>query len=182
MSQAGQYTQEILHEIKTKPHTIDELKNILNTVNEQLQKYEDIRRLLKQNESKPFTYDLFCRAMNIASQGAGIPISEEQWNLMLPSHVEEQRNNLMSVISEGEKGFNEIQYEVKKELDQMSASAGLDKPMASGCVAVFVLFAVLQLIVWWALKHLGLGTRIFLSIVALFISFGIMEKMLGDED
>ena len=109
--------QELTSIITDKSTPISKLNELLQTVKQQLSRYE--QGLSALNKSDKWTYDIYQDVMKLGS-GHNASITRSEWGEMLPDHTLRLRQITLNSLQEGQRSFQEIKSLIESELSKRS--------------------------------------------------------------
>lgn len=113
---AQKLAEKTISDIRESDLSADELRSMLVPVEERLEAGDKMRKLIQKTSPDKWDYDLFYKTLLIASDGNEVPVTQEEWDIMLPHHVEKTWEDLLVTLDEGQEAFQWLKTELERDI------------------------------------------------------------------
>lgn len=105
--------EQIIGEINSGNMAVEQLEELLETVNKQLVRYKESLNVIEKAGTDNWTYEVCAESMRI---GGAKPITRQLWEQMFTKNRLELRTSAINYINEGQQNFERIKTEVEAEM------------------------------------------------------------------
>lgn len=132
MSNPQNLAKEFINQVRGQNLSKDKLTELLAIVNGQYDKLVSVQKMVEKEGRDHLSYELFIKAMSLASGGKKVPIEKDEWAFLMPDQKEQLKRDLLATSNEMIKAFDDVKDEITKELSKFDNSASSNNS-GGGC-------------------------------------------------